>query len=287
MNTFLFVFTEAWANIRRSPFSFFATIITTTLSLVLVGAYLVASNTVLELMEELRERTTIEAYLEQGLNGNEQAWVEEQIQILPGVSGTRFVSQDSAMAAFKAAFGDKYSSLLEQNALPASVEINLLTASSIPGDSVVALVGEIAGVEDVLYRSKTLEILSRYNQKIRDGVLWSGGLLLVISFFLVLNHTRVVMHARQRMIKTMELVGATRLMIAGPFLMQGILESLVAFALASGALKIIATGLNELYMLDLALTRIVLLQLAFVAVFLGFIASFWAVRARLRSRVFA
>jgi len=59
---------------------------------------------------------------------------------------------------------------------------------------------------------------------VRDGEPCAGIALLITAIFLVANTIRLAIYAKRKIIMTMKLVGATRMFIRLPFLVEGIIQ---------------------------------------------------------------
>src|SRR5699024_36152 len=141
--------------------------------------------------------------------------------------------KDSAAAVFKEEFGSAGASLSELDFLPASFSVRMKEGSAIERvDSLVAALGDIEGVEEVTFNQKLLEIIESRFQTVTmvGGVL--GGLILLASLILVFNTIRLTIYAKRSLIKAMKLVGATNAFIRRPFLVEGIVQGLIASFLA-------------------------------------------------------
>jgi cell division transport system permease protein len=105
-------------------------------------------------------------------------------------------------------------------------------------ESIARRIRKLEGVDDVKYRKLFLRILDRRYKIILRIMLAAGVVLSFLSILLVINTIRLTIYAKRKIIKTMQLVGATRGFIIFPFVIQGFIQGLIA-GLISGGLSYI------------------------------------------------
>ena len=150
-------------------------------------------------------------------------------------------------------------------------------------DSLNALISEVktwARVEEVVFNQPLFARVQQNLRLITWGGVSLGALVVLASIFLVANTIRLTVYARRLLIRTMKLVGATDRFIRRPFVIEGMLQGLIAGVVASGILwslyQLAASyvpGLEDLGGLWLAIGVVVV-----SGVLLGWIGSFFAVR---------
>ncbi|MFQ5633545.1 MAG: cell division protein FtsX [bacterium] len=248
MNTLLFCIVEGLSGLRRSKFSGFLTIITVSISIYFIGAFIVLSNSFFEIVEEIRAKVVLEAFISEEMASEQIAELNRELYLLAAVDSVYYVSKDAALVIFKETFGDDYAQLIDENPLPSSFQVFLkkkyLNSDSV--QSAVAEISQIQGVENVIYRGKLLQILDQYYQTAIGVMIFIGIGLSLIGFILVSNNIRLTISAKKRIIETMLLVGATRALVRGPFLVQGMLEG-IAGSLAAMFFLMVTTSFGNWY----------------------------------------
>jgi Cell division protein len=232
---------EGFSGFQRAKLSMASAIITICISLLLLSCFtilLINANNVVEL---LREKVEMEAFLQDDLSPEAVAGVRGRIASLNGVRETKYVSKEEAAAIFKDQFGEDIYSVLNFNPLPPSVKISLKTgfrtlkAASAVYDSVRSM----AGVEDVIYRKDLLEMLD----KRAVGLLWLmfgiGVFVTISSVFLVANTIRLAIYSKRTIIRTMKLIGATRGFIRTPFFIEGLVQGFIGGCASAGVVFVI------------------------------------------------
>ena len=94
-------------------------------------------------------------------------------------------------------------------------------------------------MESVKYRKEYLEIIDERARIVHNISLGLGVLVGLSAIVLVSNTIRLAISAKRQIIRTMELVGATRMFIRTPFLLEGIMQGILGGGLAAGILYLL------------------------------------------------
>jgi cell division transport system permease protein len=89
------------------------------------------------------------------------------------------------------------------------------------------------GVESVVYRRTLLELIDERSATANRLALGFGILISGFAVLLVSNTIRLAIYAKRSLIRTMELVGATRSFIRFPFLLEGLVQGIIGGILAA------------------------------------------------------
>lgn len=234
MNTILFCLADGLAGLRRSRLSGILTIFTVSISIYFIGAFWVLSSSVITIFDEIRAKVVLEAFLSDNLQSEEIAELNRELALMARVDSVYYVSKDAALEVFKETFGDDYVQLIDENPLPSSFQIYLKKQHLHPDSAqrVVDGISALPGVESVIYRGKLLQILDQYYKTAISIMIFIGIGLSLIGFVLVANNIKITISAKKRIIETMLLVGATRTLVRGPFIVQGMLEGMIGSVLA-------------------------------------------------------
>jgi cell division transport system permease protein len=232
---------EGFSGFQRAKLSMASAIITICISLLLLSCFtilLINANTV---VESLREKVEMEAFLQDDLSLEATLNVRNRIASLNAVRETKYVSKEEAAAIFKDQFGEDIYSVLNFNPLPPSVKISLksgfrtLKAANAVYDSVRT----ITGVEDVIYRKDLLEMLDKRAVALLWLMFGIGIFVTISSVFLVANTIRLAIYSKRSIIRTMKLIGATRSFIRTPFIIEGLVQGFIGGCASAGVIFVI------------------------------------------------
>jgi len=236
-----YTLSESISGFRRARLSTFVSVVTVSISLVLLGVFAVLTINVSRLIETLRGKVEMEAFLQEPVSPAGIEEIAKSILAIDGVESALFVSKEEAARIFKEEFGEDIHTVLEFNPLPPSFKIALKEGykTSSGAQQVYDALVRLKGIEKVIYRKALLEMIDRRTSTIHDLTLGLGILISLSSIFLVANTIRLAIHAKRKLLRTMELVGATRPFIRLPFLLEGIIQGFVGGLVAACLLYIL------------------------------------------------
>ena len=97
---------------------------------------------------------------------------------------------------------------------------------------------EVAKVQKVVLARDQVEQISKLRDFVQTVTIGLSGLLLVGALILIWTTIRTAMFARRREIEVMKLVGATNWFIRVPFMLEGLIQGLVGAAMSCGFLLV-------------------------------------------------
>jgi len=282
--SFFYIVKEGFAGFSRAKLAAVGSSITITISLLLVGLFYVISTNTSRLVESVRQKVELEAFLEEPVSRQRINEIQQQITSIDGIDKAQFVSKDEAAKIFKQEFGEDINNVLDFNPLPPSFKIFLKEGYRTPekADEIHKKVMEIKGVENITYRKELLEFLDQ-----RARMLYYVGLALGIIFgisaiFLVSNTIRLTIYAKRKSVQTMKLVGASRWFVRAPFLIEGIIQGLIGGIIASAIIYYLLTFATGLISSEIAqfvqVETLFYLAVIVAGMFLGFFGSAISVR---------
>ena len=243
----VYVFREGFSGFRRVRLAMVAAVTTICISLLLLGTFSIVVLNANDIVQSLREKVEMEAFLADYLTPVETSIVRDSIAALEGVREVRFVSKEDAAQIFRQEFGEDINKVLDFNPLPASIKIFLKdgyrTAKGAEG--VYEAAKKIKGVDDVIYRKTLLEMLDRRATTLLWFVFGIGVFITLSSIFLVANTIRLAIYAKRKIIQTMKLMGATKSFVRGPFLLEGLTQGFLGGALAAAILFLVFGYLSQ------------------------------------------
>jgi cell division transport system permease protein len=233
---FRYVIKEGFSGFKRAKLSMFAAIFSICVSLLLLSFFAILLINANSIVESLREKVEMEAFLDEQLSDDQITEVKGLVEMLDGVREVHYVSKEEAARIFKQEFGEDIHKVLNFNPLPPSLKIFLKDGykTAKRAEVIYEQVKSIKGVDDVIYRKKLLEMLDQRAMLFLWITLGVGVFIALSSVILVANTIRLAIYAKRKIIQTMKLIGATRGFIRTPFLLEGFLQGLIGGAIAAG-----------------------------------------------------
>jgi cell division transport system permease protein len=253
------------------------------------GAILVYSK---ELEKAVRDNVTIQVYLKNQLSKEELSKIEKELKaknfVLPN-STIQFISKDEAAKKFIEDTGNDFKKFLGENPLRDAYIVKISEPfhnkeglAKIKSDA-----EKISGVFQVDYQESLIESINKNVGKIGLIVMGLVAALLIIVVLLIHNTLRLALFSQRFLIRSMQLVGATKWFIQKPFLFRASFYGLVAGALASALVVLLlyfATQRVEELKLIQNNERLTWLctSLLFTGVIVAFASSYQAVNKYLK-----
>jgi len=236
---------ESLSGFTRTKLSSLLSIITICIALLLLGLFGVLSIHAARFLEELRTRVELEAFLEEPVTRGEIDSLRNAIASFDGVERVTYISKSEAAKIFRQEFGEGILDVFDFNPLPPSLKLSLREGyrTAAHAQRLESRIAALPRVESVKYRKEYLEIIDERARTVHNVTLGLGILVGLSAIVLVSNTIRLAISAKKQIIRTMELVGATRGFIRLPFLLEGILQGLLGGVLAAALLYVILVHL--------------------------------------------
>lgn len=144
-------------------------------------------------------------------------------------------------------------------------------------------------VSEVFYQKSLIHLVNDNIRKISLVILAFSGLLFLIALALINNTIRLSVYAKRFLIKTMQLVGATKSFIRRPFLTKsaahGIYAAIIALLLLTGVIFFAQKELPGIISFrDPEILAVLFLSVIILGIILNWISTFFSVNKYLRMR---
>jgi cell division transport system permease protein len=201
---------------------------------------LLISRQVSLMIEATTGNVEVAVYLTDPVNPQTVDSLTTTLTKLPVVADVTFESKADACARFKQLFANQKALVdnVDCNALPASLRVKLDDPQQYA--QVAAVLRGQPGIDKVVDQSAFLDRLFSVTRVFRVGVLLVSLVMLLSAAILIANTVRMGLFARRKEIGIMKLVGATNWRIRMPFLVEGLVESLIG----AGAAVLFLFGLK-------------------------------------------
>jgi cell division transport system permease protein len=231
MSRILFFFSEAFRALRRNGAPTLAAVITTVVTVVLLGVLIPVFQTAQAKSDEVRGELNVQFALYGDSTNAEIAGAKQKLEGLPGVASVTFVSKQDALRTLKSELQDK--SIVEElhsNPLPASLKVEATDASDLPQIEKEVMGTANGGsphpispaISTSFSRQQSTQQIAKVTSALKIVLTVIMALLIVASLMLIGNTIRLSIFTRRREVEVMRLVGATRWFIRWPFLIEGV-----------------------------------------------------------------
>jgi cell division transport system permease protein len=202
-----------------------------------------------------------------------------------------YVTKEEAAAQHKEVIGEDFMKFLGVNPLQNSFDIHL-KADYVVSDSIAKIEKRLRKNEmiaDIVYDKQLVTLVNDNVKNISMWILIISGIFAFVSVLLINSSMRLSIYANRFIIKTMQMVGATKSFIRKPFIMRsiilGIIGSVLAIIALVGVLIYIETNFPNLgIMEDKSLIGIVLLGVLILGIVITWLSTFFATQRFLNLR---
>jgi cell division transport system permease protein len=264
--------------------SYLTLVISVSLVLFLLGVLGLILINAKELSDYFRESLSFSVMLNDDAKEADIRMLQKDLDGKLYVKSTEYVSKDEAAAKMKEDLGEDFINFLGDNPLPPSIDVYLYANYTSP-DSVARIekyVLEYPFVKEVYYQESLLFLINENVRKISFFLLIISSFLFLIALTIINNTIRLSIYSKRFIIRTMQIVGATRSFIRRPFLVQsafhGLLAALIAMGLLMGLLYLIEK--EFLLMFTFESTNLLILlgvSLIITGVLINIISTFFSV----------
>ena len=244
------------AAARRGKPSYIMSIIGVTLVLFLlgiVGWIMINGN---KLGDYFRENIEVKAFLKGDVNTQDSLTLLQAIAARPYVKSYEFVNKEEARKKYLFEENEDPNTVLDFNPLPNAVYFRV-NKQYVDVDSLEVIRQDLLQnpfLSDVQYPKATVNTLNQNFQKVGIGLLVIAIVIAVSVIFLIDNTIRLAMFSNRFLIKTMQMVGATRWFIAKPLNIRAIINGAIS-ALIAIVLVYILISTAQRYWPDLAVLQ--------------------------------
>lgn len=189
-----------------------------------------------KLVQFFRESVEVQIFLRENTPEKSKDYLQAQLQAMPYTKSVKYTDKESAKADWKKSGGEDFQEFLDNNILPTSLSLTLKN-QYVQADTLAMIKKSIEAntiVSEVKYPTAVVDKLNA-NVKLVSIILLIVAIILgIIVIFLIDNTTRLAMFSNRFLIKTMQMVGATRGFIAKPMNIRAAINGAVSagFAIA-------------------------------------------------------
>lgn len=187
-----------------------------------------------ELSDYFRESLSFSVMLDDEAKEADIRMLQKDLDAKKYVKSTEYVSKDEAAAKMQEDLGEDFINFLGDNPLPPTIDVYLFADFTSP-DSVSKIekyVLQYPFVKEIYYRDSLLFLINENVKKISLFLLVISTFLFLIALTIINNTIRLSIYSRRFLIRTMQLVGATKSFIRRPFIIQSAIQGLIAALLA-------------------------------------------------------
>jgi len=197
----------------------------------LIGQILINAK---QLSDYFKENIEVRTHLAQTYTAQDSATLMNYIAAQPYVKSYEFITKEKAKKIYEADGNEDWEKILDHNPLPASVNFKIKSEYATP-DSLNKISSSLTQnifVSDVNYPKSLVANLNSIIRKTSIVLLIIAVIICIVVIILIDNTIRLAMFSNRFIIKTMQMVGATRWFIAKPMDMRAIVNGALSGLIA-------------------------------------------------------
>ena len=270
-------------NKRRLITSYFSVIVSITLVLFLMGFFSFLVLSANKLANYFKEQVTVTVLIKDDAKNADIEQLQKTLSVASFVKSVRFVSKEVAAEKFSKDIGEDFVTFIGTNPLQNTIDLSLKAEYAEP-DKMREIKRELeqnSFVTEVVYDQSLVALIHENVNRIGIVTLIFSALFTFVSILLINASIRLSIYSKRFIIKTMQLVGATRSFIRRPFLWTnvrlGILSALIARVLFYLSLLAIVKSYPEFNILmDTGTLSIVFISIITIGILISWLSTYFA-----------
>lgn len=228
-------------SIKRGKPSYFMSILGVTLVLCLLGIIGIITINSRKLILNLKESVEVHVFLKQNIKDTARENLQKYLASQPYVKSIRYTDKETAKAEWIKSGGEDFTEFIDNSLLPASIDFTI-KADYMDSAKLADIKTDISQnyiVDEVRYPTAVVNKMMS-NFKTASIILLIVALLIAIMVIILIDNTiRLAMFSNRFLIKTMQMVGATRWYIARPLNIRAIINGTISGIIATAVVYIL------------------------------------------------
>jgi len=183
-----------------------------------------------------KENIQVQCFLNRDATPKKIDSVRQYVTALPYVKSAEYVTKEMAIKKFENDNDTTWRQFINNNPLPESIEF-YVTADHVQADSLRAISSKIESnfpgvIHEYKFPDEVVTKVGDFAKLVFFGCLIAAIILTILVIFAIDNTIRLAMYSNRFLIKTMQMVGATRWFIAKPINIRAVINGLIASGIA-------------------------------------------------------
>lgn len=228
-------------NKRRLISTYFSVVVSISLVLFLTGIIGILLVNSKKVADHFKEQIVMTIYLRDSAKEIELKQLQKTLRLNAATKKVIYVSKEEASQRHANEIGEDFMEFLGYNPLLNSIDV-YFKASFLNPAVVSKLSKDItlySYVYEVVYDRPLLELLDENIKKITFWMLLASGIFIIVAVLLINSSIRLSIYSKRLIIKTMQLVGATKSFIRRPFIKTHLLMSTLGAIIAMSGMALV------------------------------------------------
>ncbi|MGV8946256.1 MAG: cell division protein FtsX [Lutibacter sp.] len=276
---------------RRLRSSYLSVIVSIALVLFLVGLLGLIVLKTNSITKHFKEKVAITVFLKDNAKDSDVEILQAELKKKEYTKSVTYISKEEAAKIYSEDIGENFLEFLGENPLKNAIDISL-NSDFVTPEIMAEIEKELvirSIVSEVTYDKPLIELLSKNINRLSFWMLLFTSLFTLIAIVLINGSIRLSVYSKRFTIKTMQMVGATKRFIRGPFILQSVKLGVVGALVAIAGLVVFISYLNknipelELFT-DLNILAIVFVGIIGLGILITWLSTFFATQRFLNLR---
>ena len=239
-----------------------------------------------------KENVTVSIYLKNSSRDSDIKQINKFLNLNENVKSIEFISKEDAAELFANEIGEEFVGFLGYNPLLDLISVRLF------GDKIdiynieefIESLDNFEFIEEIEYDKPLVESLVKNFKKIGIFIVITSVLFFITSFILINNSIKISIYSKRDIIKTMQLVGATKSFIRRPFIASyvriGFYSSIISLILVFISLSQVSFELDKIEFFSNIKDIIILVSFIILfGIFTSYISSYFITQKYLKLKI--
>jgi len=232
---------------RRVLTGYFSVVISIALVLFFVGILGLFLINTQRVASHFKEQIALTIYVKDSAKDIEIKQLQKKLQLDQGTKRVEFTPKEEAAEQYARDIGEDFVEFLGYNPLLNSIDV-FFNADFVNTQSLEETKTSLEAsdfVSEVVYDQPLVSLLDNNIQRISLVLIFTSALFIAIALLLINSSIRLSIYSKRFIIKTMQMVGATKSFIRKPFILTYLRLGVISSLVALGGLTIVLFELNR------------------------------------------
>lgn len=208
------------------------------------GVFVISSNSI---ANSFKENFSVSIFFQDNVKQIEVTQLQNELLMSDYIDKLSYVSKESAVLIMKEEYGEDFIQDLGYNPLVNSIDLNFKSqyVEAVKIDSISEIIKKNKYVDEIVYDKNLINLINKNIKRVTFWLIPSISIFLIITFLIINSSIRLSIYSNRQLIKTMQLVGATKSFIRKPFLKTNAFLSLISSFLSISLIILIINYLDN------------------------------------------
>ncbi|GEM67361.1 cell division protein FtsX [Sphingobacterium mizutaii NBRC 14946 = DSM 11724] len=219
---------------KKTKSVYVSTVISIALVLLMTGLLGLILVHAKNLSRYVKENIVLNVIVNDNVNEGDVLSLQKDLEKDPYVLRSEYVSKELAAKNLREDLGEDFVEYLGRNPLLPSIDVYMKEqyANSDSIQTFINKIGKNSRIKEVVYQESLIDMVNKNIRVISIVILAFTVILLIIAVALINNTIRLAIYSQRFLIKSMQLIGATKGFIRKPYILYGIAHGLIGALIA-------------------------------------------------------